>query len=150
MGSRVQIPRNQFGLIWTRLNPWVGRALDTSLHLGSWNPELSFIGLFFLWGSNQLIFTPKWCNVSLALICHFLGLGPSSKGHHGSNLWLSSNRIALFHWTLDLEPSSKVALRNNDHVYYRVIVHKGGKAKVGGKLQNYLTRWITKPWKRKL
>jgi hypothetical protein len=22
-GSRVQIPRNQFGLIWSKLNPWV-------------------------------------------------------------------------------------------------------------------------------
>jgi hypothetical protein len=28
------------------------------------------------------------------------GLGLSCKDH-GSNLWLSSNRIALFHWTLD-------------------------------------------------
>jgi len=37
-----------------------------------------------------------------------LGLGPSSKGL-GSNLWLSSHRIALFQWTLDLGPSSKVA-----------------------------------------
>jgi len=23
-GSRVQFPRNQFGLIWSKLNPWVG------------------------------------------------------------------------------------------------------------------------------
>jgi hypothetical protein len=53
--------------------------------------------------------------------------------------------LLYFIGPLDLEPSSKVALRNSDHVYYRVIVHKGGKAKVGGELQNYLTRWITKP-----
>jgi len=58
-----------------------------------------------------------------------------------------SHPIGLLYFIgpLDLEPSSKVALRNNDHVYYRVVVHNGGKAKVGGKLQNYLTRWITKP-----
>ncbi len=44
------------------------------------------------------------------MILPLFGLGPSSKGH-GANLWLSSNRIALFHWTLDLGPSSKVALK---------------------------------------
>ncbi len=48
------------------------------------------------------------CRFSLDL--PLFGLGPSSKGH-GFNLWLSSNRIALFHGTLDLEPSSKVTLR---------------------------------------
>jgi hypothetical protein len=26
-GSRVQFPRNQFGLIWSKLNPWVGLYL---------------------------------------------------------------------------------------------------------------------------
>jgi hypothetical protein len=30
------------------------------------------------------------------------GLGPSSKCH-GSNLWLSSIKIVLFHWTMDLK-----------------------------------------------
>jgi len=39
-------------------------------------------------------------NVDLASICHFLVLDPHLKGHR-SNLWLSSNRITLFHWTLD-------------------------------------------------
>jgi hypothetical protein len=40
------------------------------------------------------------------------GLGLSSQGHE-SNLWLSSNGWdgALFHWTLDLGHSSKVAIR---------------------------------------
>jgi hypothetical protein len=34
-----------------------------------------------------------------------------------------------------------VALRNNNHVYYRVIiVHRGGKAKVGGKLQKIISQ----------
>jgi hypothetical protein len=37
------------------------------------------------------------------------GLEPSSKGN-GSNLWLSANRIVLFHWTLNFRASSKVAL----------------------------------------
>jgi hypothetical protein len=26
-GSRVRIPRNQFGLIWSKSNPWVGPCL---------------------------------------------------------------------------------------------------------------------------
>jgi hypothetical protein len=75
-------------------------ALDLSLlHLWFSKSWALFWALFF-GGLNQFIFPPKWCHVGLALICHFFGLGPSSKGH-GSNLWLSSNRIALFHWTLD-------------------------------------------------
>jgi hypothetical protein len=48
------------------------------------------------------------CRFSLDL--PLFGLGPSSKGHE-SNLWLSSNKIALFHWTLELGSSSKVDLR---------------------------------------
>jgi hypothetical protein len=36
------------------------------------------------------------------------GLGPLSKGHGSNYLWLLPNRFALFHWTLDLAPSSKV------------------------------------------
>jgi hypothetical protein len=39
------------------------------------------------------------------------GVGPSSKGH-GSRPWVSANRIGLFHWTLELGPSSKVALKS--------------------------------------
>jgi len=38
------------------------------------------------------------CRFSLNLSC--FGFGPSFKGHR-SNLWLSSNRITLCHWTLD-------------------------------------------------
>jgi hypothetical protein len=62
-----------------------------------------------LGSEGQLIFPPKWCHVGLAWICHFLVLDPYLKAIE-SNLWLSSNRIALFHLTWDLEPSSKVAL----------------------------------------
>jgi hypothetical protein len=32
-----------------------------------------------VWGSNQLIFAPKWCHVDLALICHFLVFHPHLK-----------------------------------------------------------------------
>jgi hypothetical protein len=46
------------------------------------------------------------CRFSLDL--QLFGLGPLSKGH-GFNLSLSANRVALFHWTLDIRPSSKVA-----------------------------------------
>jgi hypothetical protein len=50
------------------------------------------------------------CRFSLTL--PLFGLGPSSKGR-GSNVRLSTNRIALFHWTLDLRLSSKLALIMN-------------------------------------
>ncbi len=45
------------------------------------------------------------------------GFWPSFKGQ-GFHLWLSANRIALFHWTLDLGPSSKVALieQSSEHM----------------------------------
>jgi hypothetical protein len=49
------------------------------------------------------------CRFSLNL--SLFGFGPSSKGH-GLNLWLSANRIALFHWTLELGPSCEVALKS--------------------------------------
>jgi hypothetical protein len=54
----------------------------------------------------------------------FFGLGPSSKGH-GSKLWLSSKSTALFHWTLDLGPSSKVATSLNQRSYYLMKVALG-------------------------
>ncbi len=53
------------------------------------------------------------CRFSLNL--PLFGPRPSSKGH-GSALWLSPNRIAQFHWTLNLRPSSKVALNHMPHV----------------------------------
>ncbi len=62
------------------------------------------------------------CKFSLDL--PFFGLGPSSKGHE-SKLWLSSNRTALFHWTLDLGPSSKVAMSLNQWSYYLMKVALG-------------------------
>jgi hypothetical protein len=104
-------------------------ALDPSLHLGSSNSELSFFNSFiYLFWFESIDFPSKmvWrCKFSLNL--PLLGLGPSSKGLGSNLLWLSSHRIALFHWTLDLEPSSKVALNipfepppekreNNKHV----------------------------------
>jgi hypothetical protein len=39
----------------------------------------------------------------------FFDLGPSSKGL-GTNLMLSTNKIAWIHWSLELGPSSKVTL----------------------------------------
>ncbi len=68
----------------------------------------SLIQLFFYKGLNQLIFPPIWCHVCLVLILPLFGHEPSSKSHV-SNLWLSQNRIALFHWILEGCSSSKVA-----------------------------------------
>ncbi len=56
--------------------------------------------LFFFLVSNQLIFSPKWQHLHLVSIYYFFYIGPLSKSC-GSNLWLLSNKIALFHWTLD-------------------------------------------------
>jgi hypothetical protein len=108
-GSRVQFPRNQFGLIWSKLNPWVGLyLLVPSLILGSPNKELSFELCFLLqtnWFSLRKIM--PCCRFSLNL--PLFGLGPSSKGL-GTNFKLSTIKIAWIHWSLDLGLSSKVAL----------------------------------------
>ncbi len=79
-GVRVQIPRKQFGLICSKLNPlsWTN-AFNPNLHLGSPNHDLSLslsFELFFFGDLNQFIFPPKWCHVGLALICHFLVFDP--------------------------------------------------------------------------
>ncbi len=78
---------------------WV---LDLSLHLGSPNHEL-FLLRSFLWfvGLNQWNFLRKWCNVGLALICHFFGLGPQlaswfSSNHELSFVCLSSLLLCLW------------------------------------------------------
>ncbi len=101
----VQGP-NSWEPIWTHLKQiWVlglNLALDPSLHLGSPNHEL-FILVWTNWFSSKMVPCRFRLNLSL------FGLGPWSKGC-GSNLWLLANRIALFHWTLDLGPSSKVTL----------------------------------------
>jgi hypothetical protein len=111
MGSWVRILRNQFGHIWSKLNPWVGPCLGTLacilvLQIMS-SPFRFFLKIKIFWGLKQLIFPPKWCHIGLALICHFFWFWKPSSISHGSNLWLSSNRIALFHWTMDVGPSSK-------------------------------------------
>jgi len=87
--------------------------MDPSLHLDSSNHELSFLAPppFFFLGSNQLIFPLKLVPYRFGLDLPLFGLGPSSKGHGFNLLWLSSHKIALFDWTLDLGSSSKVALR---------------------------------------
>jgi hypothetical protein len=98
--TRVQIPRNQFGLIWSKFEslgwtlPW---TLDWILILQIMSS--SFLVFFYLliWGSNQLIFLPKWCHVGLDSIATFWSWTLSSQGH-GSNLWLSFNSIGLLYF----------------------------------------------------
>jgi hypothetical protein len=109
MVSRVQTPRNQFGLIWSKLNPWVGSCLGPYSFCILVIHMMRALLLFCL---QQLIFTPKWWHhvVGLDSISHFLGLDPCLKSC-GSNCWLSYNTIARFHWSGDLLPLSKVALR---------------------------------------
>ncbi len=103
--------------IWTHLKQiWVlglNLALDPSLHLGSPNHELF------------ILVQPKMVPCRFRLYLSLFGLGPWSKGC-GSNLWLSANRIALFHWTLDLGPSSKVTLnypeKLTDNLLYTILL----------------------------
>jgi hypothetical protein len=105
MGDLVQIPRNQFGVIWSRLNPWVGSCLGpwlAPLSFKSWALQFSsFCGFKLIDFPSQMVTL-----YVLASFCHFLVLDPHLKAI-GLILWLSSNRIALFHWTLDLEHSCK-------------------------------------------
>jgi len=90
-------------------------TLHLCLHLCSSNNELSF--KFFLWVWTNWF--PKWCHVSLVQFATFW-LWPSYKDY-SSNLWLSSsNRIVLFHWTLDIGPSSKVAFNFTKSWYERL------------------------------
>jgi hypothetical protein len=106
MVSSVQIPRNQFGLIWSKLNPWVGHYLGPKL--ASWFSKSWALLWGHLFGSEPIDFPPKIVPC-ISFNLPLFGFGPSSKGQ-GLHLWLSANRIALFHWTSDLGPSSKVAL----------------------------------------
>ncbi len=59
--------------------------------------------------SEPIDFPLKMVLCRFCLNLSLFGLGLSSKGY-ASNLWLSSSNFALFHWTLDLGPSSKIAL----------------------------------------
>jgi hypothetical protein len=104
MGSRVQI-------LGTNLRSFEANSileLDPALHLGSSNHWLSLLACFL--ASEPIDFPSKMvmpCKFSLEL--PLFGFGLLCKGQC-FNLQLSSNRIPLFHWTLDLGPSSKVAL----------------------------------------
>jgi hypothetical protein len=87
--------------VWTNLDSfeanWIlelDHAVDLSLHLGSSNHELSFLVLVLGW--NKLNFPQKMVPCRFNLHLPLFGLGPSRKGN-GSNLWISSNKIALFH-----------------------------------------------------
>ncbi len=107
-GSRVQFPRNQFGLIWSKLNPWVGVSLGPQPD--SWFSKSGALLLALLFGPNQLIFPPKQVPCRFSLNLSLFGLGPSSKGLC-TNLKLSTNNFVWIHWSLDLGPLSKVALK---------------------------------------
>ncbi len=83
-------------------------TLHLCLHLCSSN---IFIYLFTYYSYSYFrVWTnwfPKWCHVSLVQFPTFWS-SPSFKDYN-SNLWFSSNRIVLFHWTLNIGPSSKMA-----------------------------------------
>ncbi len=109
--SRPRSPRFKF--LGTNLDSFEANwklELHPSLHLCSPNHELSFELFFF--GSNQLIFPPKWCYVSLASICHFLVLDPHLNAMHpifGSQLLWLFYFIGLWTWDLNLKwPSASI------------------------------------------
>jgi hypothetical protein len=119
-------PESKFlGTSRTHLKQIGDLALDPSLHLGSSNQELSLLA--FPSGSQPIDFLFETVPSRFCLDWPRSGLGLSSKGH-GLNLWISSNRIALFYWTLNLGPSSEVALSIlvacTGH-----LVHRNGTAK---------------------
>jgi hypothetical protein len=92
-------------LDWFEAN-WILESdytLVPSLILGSPNQELSFLG------PNQLIFPPKQVPCRFSLNLPLMGLWPLSEGL-GTNLKLSTNKIAWIHWSLD--PCLKSALIN--------------------------------------
>ncbi len=82
--------------------------LVLSLIIGSPNQELSLQHCLSVW-TNWFSLENR-CHVGLASICHFLVLDSRLKAL-GTNLKLSTNKIAWIHSSLDHGPSSKVALR---------------------------------------
>ncbi len=80
--------------------------------------------MFF--GPNQFIFPPKQVPCRFSLNLPLFGLGPSSKGL-GTNLKLLTTQIAWIHWSSDLAPLSKVALR-----LYKPLLRPLGSEKVLG------------------
>ncbi len=85
-------------------------TLVPSLILGSPNQELSFQHYFLV--PTNWFSPPKQVPCKFSLNLPLFGLGPSSKGL-GTNLKLLTNKIAWINWSLDLGPSSKVALKSS-------------------------------------
>jgi len=87
MGSRVQILRNQFGLIWSKL---IWSKLDPSFHLHSPNQELSFELFFFIASIGQF----------LVLNPHLKAMGPIIDSQPiGSQVTSMRRKIMKFLWT---------------------------------------------------
>jgi hypothetical protein len=61
--------------------------------------SFSHLSSFFLW-CEPIHFPSKMVPCRFSLDLPLFGLRPSSRGH-GSDLWLSTNRIALFNCTFD-------------------------------------------------
>ncbi len=74
-------------------------ALDSSFCLGL--RIMSSILSPISW-SKPICFPSKMVPCRFRLNLPLVGLGTSSWGY-ASNLWFSANRVALFHWTLDLK-----------------------------------------------
>jgi hypothetical protein len=119
MGPRSKFVGTNLDSFETNWTLELDLALDLSMRLGSSNHELSFWAPFFFWLFEPIDFPLKMVPCRFSLYLPLFGLGPSSKGQ-GSNLWLSLNRIAQFHWTPDLGSSSKVAFSevcwNHEHI----------------------------------
>ncbi len=111
LGSKVQIYGNQLDSFEANWILELDLVLDYSFCLGSSNHELSLLALPFssFFGCKLIYFSFKIVPCKFILNLPLFGLGISSKGR-GSNLWLSYDRIALFHWTLNFGPSFNVAL----------------------------------------
>jgi hypothetical protein len=102
-GNQYPICRNQFRLIWSKLNPWVRPCLGPELvcwFFKSWALLFSSFVAF-----KPIDFPSKMVPCRLSLDFSLFGHGSLSKD------W---GPIALFHGTLDLECLFKVALRPNN------------------------------------
>jgi hypothetical protein len=105
-GSRVQISRNQFGLIWSKLSPWVYRPCLGGPSLASW---FSNSWAHFLIWTNW--FSLQKCCHAFSLDLPLLVWDPHLKA---AGPIYGSPPIRLLYFigplTLDLGPWSKVAL----------------------------------------
>jgi hypothetical protein len=103
-GSKVQIPRNQFGLIWSKLNPWVEPCLWTCLK------QIESLR----WTMFLDSFEANW----ILELNHVLGLIWSNLNPWVEPcLWSHLKQIESLRWTMSLDSFEANWILEMNHVF---------------------------------